>query len=58
MTGRKTRWAYPNLRRKTGKTAFQTTFPASKGAKKAAGAAFGRDCANSLMITVFSCSNL
>jgi len=55
---RKNRWASPNLRPKTGNTAFQTTFPASKGAKKAAGAAFGRDCANSLTFTVFSCSNL
>jgi len=55
---RKNRWASPNLRRKTGKTAFQTPFPASKGAKKAAGAAFGRGGANSLMmVTVFSYSN-
>jgi len=46
------------LRRKTGKTACQTTFSAAKGTKKAAGAAFGRGGANSLMITVFSCSNL
>lgn len=51
--GWKNRWTYPNLRRKTGKTAFQTTFPASKGTKKAAGAAFERGGANSLMITVF-----
>lgn len=51
---RKNRWVSPNLRQKTGKKAFQTTFPASKGAKKAAGAAFGRGGANSLMITVFS----
>ena len=46
------------MRQKTGKTAFQTTFPASKGAKKAAGAALGHGCANSLMmVTVFSYSN-
>ena len=52
--GRKNRWAYPNQRPKTGKTAFQTTFSAAKGTKKAAGAAFGCGGANSLMITVFS----
>ena len=48
----------PICAKKQEKKAFQMTFPASKGAKKAAGAAFGRGGANSLMITVFSCSNL
>lgn len=52
--GWKNRQVYPTLRRKTGKTAFQTTFSAAKGTKKAAGAAFERGGANSLMITVFS----